>query len=148
MWIQTILVIIVSAFAGAAYRSGGSGLYPRYFRELGAAIALIISMIILGHWHWTVILCAGALYGLETTYFKKKGTDAKWWNWMCVGIAFSIAVLPLVIAQHLWIGFWIRTVVCTGLTVLWCETNGNVVWEEGGRGVIPIITLPLLLIGA
>lgn len=148
MWIcQTIGVIALSAIAGIFYRMGGSGNYPRYFRELAASIALILSMLLLGFHNWTILLSAGALYGLETTYFKKKGTDANLWNWFIVGIAFSISVLPTVLIYHNWIGFLIRSVICTELVMFWSETNGNSVCEEFGRGVIPILTLPLLLIG-
>lgn len=146
MWLQIIGTISTSILAGVAYRYGGSSKGIRFVREVAAAIALIVVFIIWNHWNWTVILCAGALYGLETTYFKRKGTDAKWWNWLLVGLAFSIAVLPVVVVGHLWIGFAIRTFICTGLVILWSETNGNVVWEECGRGIIPILTLPLLFI--
>lgn len=141
-------VILFSILSGISYRMGGSGNYPRWVREVGLCSGMLSTMILLGQLHWTLILCAGILYGLATTYFKKKGSDAKWWNWLLVGIAFSISMLPLVIAHHLWLGFTIRTVVCSGLIVFWSETNGNVVCEEFGRGVVPIITLPLLLIGA
>ncbi len=137
-----------SIAAGITYRMGGSGNYPRWTREVGICIAMLLEMILLQQWHWTLILCAGLLYGFSTTYFKKKGSDAKWWNWLLVGIAFSISMIPLVIAHHLWIGFGIRTVICSGLVLLWSETNGNAVCEEIGRGYIPIFTLPLLLIGA
>lgn len=148
MWLQIIGTIAASVLAGIAYRYGGSSNGIRWVREVTAAIALMLVFIVWNHWHWTVILCAGALYGLETTYFKKKGTDAKWWNWLLVGLAFSVAVLPVVLVQHLFIGFIIRTLVCTFLVVYWSESNGNVVCEEFGRGVIPIVTLPLLFIGA
>ncbi len=127
---------------------GGSGNYPRWTREVGLCVAMILEMIMLGQLHWTLILCAGLLYGFTTTYFKKKGTDATWVNWLLVGIAFSFSMLPLTIAHHLWIGFGIRTVICSSLVLFWSETNGKVVCEEFGRGYIPIATLPLLLIGA
>ena len=140
--------VVLSIMAGVTYRMGGSGNYPRWIREVGLCVAMITQMIILGQFHWTLILCAGLLYAASTTYFKKKGSDAKWWNWLMVGIAFSISMLPLVVAHHLWIGFIIRTVICSSLIVFWSETNGNAVCEEFGRGVIPIATLPLLIIGA
>lgn len=147
MIIKIIGTIVLSVIAAWCYRAGGSGKYPFYVRELGVATCLVLELMLLGYFHWTLILCMGAMYGLTTTYFKKKGTDAKWWNWALVGLAFSIAVLPIVLVYHNWLGFGIRSVVCTALIVLWSEANGNVMWEEGGRGVIPIATLPLLLIG-
>lgn len=139
--------IILSIICAVTYRMGGSGNYPRWTRQVGIMICTISELILLGYIHWTLILCAGAIYGLSTTYFKKKGTNAKWFNWMFVGMGFSIAILPLVLVYHNWIGFGIRSAVCTLLVVAWSEANGNAVWEEGGRGVIPIITLPFLLIG-
>lgn len=148
MIVKIIGTIILSALAGIAYRMGGSGNYPRWTREVGLCVCMNLEMILLGFFHWSLIICTGALYGLATTYFKKKGTDAKAINWFFVGLAFSIAMLPLVLVYHLWIGFAIRTFVCTALVVIWSETNGNAVCEELGRGYIPIATLPLLLIGA
>lgn len=156
--LKILSVILLSIITGVFYRMGGSGNYPRYFRELSACVTMILAMVILGHIHWTLIPCAGLLYGLETTYFKSKNSDAKWWNWLLVGIAFSIAMLPLVIAQHLWIGFGIRTVFCTGMVVLWQEflsqqvvnichkTLNKDITDEFGRGFLVIITLPFLLI--
>lgn len=78
---------------------------------------------------------------------EKEIINVNWIGWTCVGLAFSISVLPIVLVYHNWIGFSVRTVVCTALVVFWSETNGQVVWEECGRGIIPIATLPLLLIG-
>lgn len=147
IFLKIIGIIILSCIAAITYRMGGSGNYPRWTRQVGVCTCMVLALIILGYWHWTLILCYGAMYGLSTTYFKKKGTDAKWFNWLMVGIAFSIAILPIVFVYHNWIGFGIRSLACTILIVGWSEANGNAVWEEGGRGVIPIITLPLLLIG-
>lgn len=146
LFLKIFAIIILAIISAVLYRCGGSGNWPRYFRPTGLMLTQTVSLIILGYIHWTLILCAGAIYGLSTTYFKKKGTDAKWWNWALVGIGFSIAILPLVLVYGNWIGFAIRSAVCTFLVIAWSEANGNVVWEEGGRGVIPIITLPLLLI--
>lgn len=141
----TLALCIVAA---VTYRMGGSGNYPRFIRGLGLCICVILELLLLGYFHWSIILCAGAMYGFSTTYFKKNGTDATWVNWLFVGLGFSAAVLPLVLVYGLWFGFLIRTLICTILVVMWSETNGNVIWEEGGRGVIPILTLPLLTIGS
>ena len=148
MILKIIVTIILSVLAGIAYRFGGSANGKRWVRPFGVALCACLELAMLGYFHWALILCFGAFYGLSTTYFKKKDTDARWFNWVFVGLALSIAVLPIVIVYGDWLGFLIRTIVCTGLIVLWSETNGNAVWEEGGRGIIPIITIPLLLIGA
>lgn len=139
--------MVLAALNGFFYRMGGSGNFPRYFRGLGMVITLIGSMALLGLFHWSLLICAGALYGLSTTYFKKKGSDAYYWNWLLVGFAFSISILPFCIFNGHWLGFSIRTVVCTALVTLWSQFIGNAVIEEFGRGFICIATLPLLLIG-
>ncbi len=139
-------VIVLSLLSGVMYRMGGSGNFPRWVRPTGLGCTMLAGLALLGFFHWTMFLCAGAIYGLSTTYFKKKDTDANWLNWLFVGIAFSISVLPLVLHYGNYLGFAVRTVICTGLVVLWSETQGNAVKEEFGRGVIPIATLPLLLI--
>lgn len=139
---------VLAALAGALYRMGGSGKFPRFVRPLGLCICTGIALTILGFIHWTSILAMGAIYGLSTTYFKKKGTDAQWYNWSLVGLAFGISVIPIVFVYHNWLGFGIRCLACTVLTTLWSTFIGKDVVEEMGRGAIAIGTLPLLLIGA
>lgn len=146
--IISVSTVVLSVVCGITYRMGGSGKYPRYLRPIGVVVCSLILLALLGYLHWTLILTAGLLYGSSTTYFKKSGTDAKWFNWLFVGLAFSCSILPIVLVYHNWIGFSLRTVTCTALIIIWSQLNGNAVWEEGGRGIIPIITLPLLLVGS
>lgn len=138
---------------------GGSGNYPRYLRELGQGICFVLSMLTLGMVHWSLVLSFGITWG-ESTYFKKKGTDARWWNWALVGLLFGLIAIPYCVFKGHWIGFAIRVPVCVGLTVLWQIVLSGIVakWfyktlhkdvtDEFGRGFINIITIPLLLIGA
>lgn len=148
MIIKIVGIFILSIISLIAYRAGGSGNYPRFVRPLALCVCTILGLLLLGYYSWLVILCGGAMYGLSTTYFKSKGSDATWIAWLLVGLAFSLSVLPIVLVYHNYLGFAIRTIVCTSFIIIWSETNGNSVWEEGGRGLIPIATLPLLLIGS
>lgn len=151
---QILGTIILSAISGTTYRCGGAGgKYPFWIREVGVTSCLILGLILLGYFHWTLILTAGAMYGITTTYFGfvnpwigRKKDEKFWLNWLLVGIGFSIAILPIILVYHNWFGFGIRSAVCMFLVVAWSEANNNVVWEEFGRGAIPIITLPLLLL--
>lgn len=148
MWVQILITVFLAILSGVLYRMGGSGNYSRWIRPVGVASCATLALALIGYINWSLILCFGAFYGLSTTYFKKEGTDAKWFNWFLVGLGFSVSVLPIVLVYHIWVGFAVRTVVCAGLIILWSQTNGNAVWEEGGRGFIPIATIPLLLLGA
>lgn len=144
---KIVATILLSMIAGVSYRMGGSGNFPRWVREVGGVLSMVSLMFVLGMFHWSLVICAGFMYGLMTTYFKKKGTDAVWWNWALVGLAFGLSMIPYCIFQGHWLGFGIRCVVCTVLTTLWSQLIGKAVLEEFGRGFINIATLPLLLIG-
>jgi hypothetical protein len=87
----------------------------------------------------------GLLLGSLTTYFKKKGTDAKWYNWAITGFAYGASAFPIAWNTGRWAGFSIRCVVLSVSTSLWSQWMNNVVWEECGRGALIILTLPLLL---
>lgn len=141
-----LAIVILSGAAGFLYTAGGSGKYPRWFREVGVMLCELLGLLSLGIHSWWLIAVMGITYGAQTTYFKKKGTDAKLWNWVLVGFAFSLTVLPVVISNHLWVGFAIRTIFLTPAISMWSEFIGVDYWEEGGRGGMQIASLPLLLI--
>lgn len=143
---KIIIVILASVLSAVLYRLGGASGYNTKFRDVGCAL---ISCLVLGYlvaWHWTLILVFGATWGTLTTYWKKKGSNAKWYNWLITGAMYSVATLPFIFAEGIWLGFISRTIVLGGLTMMWSEVNGNAVWEETGRGAILVGTIPLLLI--
>jgi len=125
---------------------GGASGYNTKFRDFGVPAIGILLLTILGGWHWIYILCFGLYFGSMTTYWKKKGTDAKWWNWLLTGLGYSLAFLPFAITSGHWIGFIIRTIIVSIATMVWSDEVGNPVIEECGRGFITTATLPLLLI--
>jgi len=141
-----LLTLLASILGAVLYRLGGAKGYNTKFRDLGLPTVGIGLLWILGGWNWWFILCFGLYFGSMTTYWKKKGTDAKWWNWLLVGLGYSLAFLPYAVATGHGGGFIIRTVIVTAATALWSEFIGNPVVEECGRGAITTITIPLLLI--
>lgn len=157
--LKSFFVIALAALGGIAYRFGGSANGKRWVREAGQGVCVCGAMAVLGFIHWSLALCFGMTW-LESTYLKKKGTDAAWWNWALVGLVFGLIPLPYCIFTNShWFGFGIRIIVCIGLTVLWQQvlssivvkafhkTFGKDVIDECGRGFINIVTLPLLLLG-
>ena len=72
--------------------------------------------------------------------------DATAKNWFLTGIGYSLAMLPYVISEGLWLGFISRTIVLGALTMIWSELISNDVHEELGRGALLTLTVPLLFI--
>lgn len=140
-------IICLSILSAVMYRMGGSGNYDRWIRHAGCSACVVIALGILIGWSWWLILVFGLQFGALTTYFKKKGTDAHWWNWLLVGFAWSIVILPVVISSHIWVGFFCRSLILTALVCIWSVYEGNAVREELGRGFLLVGTIPILLIG-
>ena len=139
-----LLTLGLSICAGILYRAGGSDTYNTKVRDLGVPTIMLLYFILTGHFHWSLLLCFGLLFGSLTTYWKRKGQDAHWWNWALCGLGFSIAMLPLIFFTGHWVGFLVRTVVLTVWTTVWSELEGNAVREEFGRGAGIIATLPFI----
>lgn len=139
--------ILLSALAGYLYRLGGAAsAHARWLRQVGVGVAVTGTLLIWFGFSWWIFLCLGTAF-IESTYFKKKGTDAKWWNWALVGLVFALVPLPFVIANgHIWKGFLLRTLLLIPSTTLIGTFVGNVDWSEGLRGALQILSLFLLLI--
>src|SRR3990167_8316980 len=149
-----VLAIILSIAGGVAYRLGGYGPpFNTKVRDLGLPTCMAAYFAITGHWHWILIICFGLCYGAQTTYNKwsqrligVKTNDVMWVGWLVTGLAFSFALLPYAWATGHWMGFLWRTLIGTGGTGAVSELYGKDYVEEGFRGGVQIITLPLLLL--
>lgn len=147
-------LILLSVGSGALYRLGGSSLPIENitkFRDVGCSLigCLMLALIdwpLSGAAWIGLFLSFGLAWGAMTTYFKQKGHDAKWWNWMLVGLAFGICFFPYVMATGQWIPFIYRTIITTCFITIWSESIGWDVLEEFGRGFIFAISLLIFLI--
>lgn len=146
MILKIIGFILLIAASSYLYRRGGTSAGTKW-RDLGCPTVFTVALLLFFHFHWTMILSFGLLFASLTTYFKKKGEDANLVNWLLVGIAISLSIVPFVIANHLWLGFFTRSIVLTALIMGWSELVKNDVLEELGRGALITATIPLLLIG-
>lgn len=115
-------------------------------RDLGIPFLMVTYFLSNGLYGFWLPLCFILMFGAQTTYFKDKGEDAKWFNWLFVGLAFSFCMSPFVLVFGTWKGFGIRSIIVTGFTLGWSQLIGNADLEESGRGLVQIITLPLLFI--
>lgn len=139
-----LIIIILSIISGIFYRCGGSSKFNTKFRDLGCPTIMLIAMAVLGNHHWSLLLCFGLLFASLTTYFKRKGKDSEWYNWLLVGLAISLSMLPWAyLTGHLH-GFYLRSFILTLGITSWSEAVDNDVLEEFGRGLLIIATLPIL----
>lgn len=142
--IKLTIWLMISAASAVFYRMGGSGKYNTKFRDLGCPTCAFLLLVILWKFSWLMIPAFGLNFGAMTTYWKKKGSDTKWWNWFLHGLVLGIAMFPLIWAGIAWQVILIRAILVGSLVALWSEWQGNVVWEEYGRGAIYTATIPLL----
>lgn len=144
-WKAALGLTVLTTIGAVFYRLGGYGHgFNTKVRDLGIPLCALIWFYWSGVFILAVLPCLVMMFAAQTTYFKKKGTDAKWYNWLFVGLAFSISYLPYSLVVGNVSGFMVRTVIVTVFTVLWSEFVGKDTWEEMGRGAIQIVTLPLL----
>lgn len=141
------LTILLTLCSSVLYRMGGATGYNTKFRDLGCPTCATLAMLLWFGWAWTLIPCFLLLFGSMTTYWKKKGTEAHWYNWLLTGLGYSVSLLPWIIQTHDWTGFALRTFVLTGLTTVWKTYIFNAVVSELGMGALVILTIPILAIG-
>lgn len=142
----------LSVLSAILYRMGGSDKYKTLWRDIGCALCLLLLLILLGGFVYNIktLICLALTtlltYGSLTTYFKKKGTDVKWYNWIIVGVMWGVAALPYAYATQHWWGAILRTMFLGVAVCVWSEFEGNAVKEELGRGFLLVSSVPLLLI--
>ena len=148
MTFKIIATLVLAVFAGWAYRDGGSSHgIGRWVRQAGMMIAMFLALWIWfpsAEWYWRLL--SSALCWAESTYFKKKGADARWWNWALVGLVFALIPLPVVwsTGKH-WPWFFASGTCLVLIVPAWCTFISDVQWEEGGRGAVQVLRFLLLL---
>lgn len=154
-----LIVFIASCVSAVFYRAGGMSkelsAEPKWIpmfmrktlcRDCGcAAITCALAGYLLV-WSWVLVICFGLSWGALSMYWKFGRRNSKWYNWLCTGIFYSIAMLPLVIQVGCWKGFISRTIILGTLTMIWSELISNDVQEELGRGALLTLTIPLILV--
>ena len=137
LWIVLEVILVIAS--AILYRMGGADGYNTKWRDFGCPLAAVASALIIGLRHWSLVLSFGALFGTMTTYWKRKGEDAQWYNWLMTGFMYAMAFLPTVWFLSRFEAFVYFTLFLSIATMIWSEAMDDVVWEECGRGVILII---------
>jgi len=164
--IKGLEILALAVLAAMFYRLGGTDKSGKWYgflcntktRDIGVPVCSTAAIILLTvnqpivsdhpiKYALALFLSFGLLFGSLTTYWKKKGTDAKWYNWMLTGIGYGVSYLPIALFFVDWWGFGIRVCVLAALITGWSVIIGKDWLEESGRGFLIILTIPLLLIG-
>lgn len=160
--INLLWTILFSVLSAIAYRCGGSDKRNKWYdfmlntktRDFGVPVCMVLMLTVTGWFHWSLILCFGALFGSLTTYHKYMGylfnrpdkSTVYWESWLMTGFCYGLSMLPYAIATGSYLGFGLRSLLLAAFVCLWCEVIDNDVLEELGRGFAIIATLPLLFI--
>lgn len=150
--IDLIVLLVCSALAGLLYWMGGEK-YGTLWRDAGVPVVATLYMIVSGHWHWSLILCFGALWGALTTYnkwvgkllFKRTDNEVHWEGWLCTGFLYGLSMLPYAVATQSYLAFCIRLLLVSGLTLFVSQRIGKAWLEQSLRGVVILITLKVFL---
>ena len=144
---QTIVLwFLASVLGGILYRMGGAEGYDTKWRDAG--VSGLISLLL---WHWSALLHFGLCWGALTLSWKRKGTDAGFWNRYLQGLGVAVAALPYAIFTQRWWGFGVRIVVLPFLVALWATYMNRRIfcWREDvvsefGRGFLVVASACLL----
>ena len=152
--IKILIYIALTILSGILYRMGGSGRFSRMAREIGVPLVMLGMVFLIGiltGWlSWVLaVVSMGIMVGAISTYhyFLPKPVDYTPFYYGLHGFMTSLAMFPLMIYTHHWIGFGIRVVVCTVgcfLADVWLGKSD--VKNEFTRGAIINGSLILLII--
>ena len=144
-----IIIIAGLALAVASailYRMGGAAGYNTKFRDFGCPTVAVITALIIGLFHWSLMIVWPVCFAVMTTYWKRKGQDANWYHWWTTGLMYAVAFLPVCYFLSRIEAFVFFTIFLSTATAIWSALVKNVVWEECGRGVILILAQAAFLI--
>lgn len=150
-----VWLITLSLLAAFLYRRGGVGGGKWYndtkMRDIGVPALAIIIIIFILHikaiW-WAHLLSFLMMFGSMTTYCKfGDQEDVHWYNWMCTGLFYGFTVIPYMLWGDVSVIAMLSRMAFLGAFItIWSEANSLDWLEEGGRGFLFIVSLPLLLI--
>lgn len=149
VWLIFPLIVVLSA---VFYRLGGRGgawWGNTKVRDLGVPLVCLGWLYFaLGCPWWALFLCFGLMFGSLTTYWDYWGTDGvEWYEFALHGGMIGFALFPLVFFGVPWYWMLLRIIVLAVGISGWSFLIDNDILEEGGRGALIALTLPLLTLG-
>ena len=141
--VKIIAIIVLVLLSGLLYRFGGIGKpFNTKYRDFGVPTCMLALICIINGFHWSLILCWGAMMGSMTTYwgfinkwFKLPKEKKYWFNWLLTGFFYGFSMLPYAIFTQQWQQFLLSIGIVTTICVLVSELSANDWVEELGRGI-------------
>ena len=156
--VQIVSYSICVGLGYCAYRLGGASpsdfpkapkwLVKSSTRDIGLPLLSILSLFILGKWHWSLWFCALLMYPMMTTYwkvlnkyFKKPDSDCFWFNYLAHGLAIGIAFIPYGVYTDTLVWVIGRAILLGIYMTVTSYIFDDVDYEEGFRGAEIVGTL-------
>jgi hypothetical protein len=147
------IVAILAAIGGVLYRLGGKEGFDTKFRDIGCNLVSILPLALFGGINsvqgWLSLLGVFALtFGALTTYryFLPKPKTWTWPYYAMHGFFVAFAALPYAWFTNHWLWFGVSCILCAAGVGAWSHFISWDELEEGGRGVIIVLTRALLVL--
>ena len=143
-----LIILIASVLSGILYHLGGIGKpWNTKWRDWGVPLVLLSAYFLLTHiFVWYCYVASFLLTWLAlSTYWKKDGVDAEGWNWFLHGLGIGLGMLPFLFVGMHWSVIVLRAFVLGVAMMVWSQLIDNAATEEFGRGVLIVLTLPLII---
>jgi hypothetical protein len=137
-----LIFLYYSLICGLFYYLGGQGgawYKSSWIRDYICPLIIIACL----PYHWSLWVCYPLTIGALSTYWKKKGTDAQWYNWFLHGLGIGLALIPYGIFIHAISAVLCRAIILGISMAVWSHFIHKDWLDEGGRGSLIIATLYL-----
>jgi hypothetical protein len=153
-----IILVILGIFSGIVYRAGGADWgKTTLWRDLGVPAICLTSLSYIGRsaLHGPTMLKLGVFitsfllfWAALTTYryFLPKPKDYKFIHYALHGFFCGLAFLPFMTLGIHWYWILLRAMILFVTVGTWSAYTDQVDFDEGGRGVLFAITIPLLIL--
>ena len=147
-----LLIIGLSICSAIAYALGGMGgawWKNTKVRDWGTPVCALSILYIYGVPLpiWVTVVTFILMWAALSTYCTPKDQeDVYAINWTCTGLLYGLTSIGVAFTTKHWMGFWLRVATLGLLIPLWSVKTNKAWLEEGGRGFLFAITMPLLAI--
>ena len=158
--ITLIIILALAIVSGLGYWLGGQGadgvkahpwipawFFDRNTRHFVCPSMAVIAVTVMGHWHWSLLLCWPIMAAATACYwnFLSPKADKTWWNWLLHGIGIGLSMLPWAYFTHQIIQTILYATLLGIAMSVWSVKTDDDFREESGRGFLIVAVLAAVL---